>query len=328
MNRVYPFLLTVAVLLAACENESGFTGLANQPPVGGSGPGGIDATNAKQAARVAYAATVQSMGTGQRVGNSGIASSPANGFQKPAVQRSASGLLTRFIQKVPLGPDTYDCGVAGTTTISGDLADLFTLTAGDTINMDAVDCDDGLGEVINGRMELTVVSFTGDLLLGGPYTLSMGVVLIDFEVATALDTVVSNGDSTVTIDTTGDPLIVMSISGTSLTNQSLTSTETLSGFATTQTVDLSVAPEPYTLTAMGSIATTQLTLSIDYTTPVTFQGAGEGYPFAGEMLITSADGGAVRLIALDENTVRIMTDADGDSTFESSEDTTWDDIAI
>lgn len=328
MIRVYPFLLTISVLLAACDSGPGFTGVANQPPVGGSGPGGIDATNAKQAARVAYASSVQSMGTGERVGNSGIASSPSTDFQKLNVQRSASGLLARAIQKVPLGPDTYDCGVAGTTTISGDIADLFTLTVGDTINMEAVDCDDGLGEVINGRMEMTVVSFTGDLLLGGPYTLSMGVVLINFEVATALDTVVSNGDSTVTIDTTGDPLIVMSISGMSLTNQSLTSTETLSDFMTAQTVDLSVSPEPYTLTASGSTATTQLTISIDYSTPVTFQGAGEGYPFAGEMLITSADGGAVRLIALDENTVRIMTDADGDGTFESSEDTTWDDIAI
>jgi hypothetical protein len=67
---------------------------------------------------------------------------------------------------------------------------------------------------------------------------------------------------------------------------------------------------------------------IDYDTPVTFQGQGADYPFAGELLITGADGGTIRLIATGNNNVTIETDTDGDGTLESSEDTTWDDIAL
>jgi hypothetical protein len=178
-------------------------------------------------------------------------------------------------------------------------------------------------------MEITVTAYSGDILFGPTYLLEMSVLLIDFEVATLTDMILSNGDATVLVDTTGDPLFVMGISGNSLTNQSLASSETLTNFQNNQTVDISVAlAEPYTLAASGTLASSQLSGSISFTTPVTFQGAGATYPFAGEMLVTGANGGLVRLIALDETNVRIETDVDGDGTLESTEDTTWDDIAL
>ena len=86
--------------------------------------------------------------------------------------------------------------------------------------------------------------------------------------------------------------------------------------------------EPCTLSASGTINSTQLTGEIDYTSPVTFQGAGAAYPFAGQMLVTGANSGTVRLIALDEINVRIETDTNGDGALELSEVTTWDDIAL
>lgn len=327
MNRVYLFLLSVTALLTACGGDGGTSPAPGQPPVVGDTQLVLSTTNAKPAVRIAYGSTMQSMDNGGLVGDSGIASSPSGNFLKPQGQQSMSGLLGRAMQKVPLGPDTYDCGVSGTTTISGSLASLFTLTAGDQINMEAVDCDDGLGEVVNGIIEMTVATFTGDLLLG-IYLMEMDVLLIDFEVVTAADTILSNGDSTVSIDTTGSPLIVMSISGTSMTTQSMSSTETVSEFLTAQTVDTSVVPEPYTLSASGTIASSQLDGDIVYTTPVTFQGAGATYPFAGELLVTGANNGTVRLIALNEIDVRIETDVDGDGTPENTEVTTWDDIAL
>lgn len=123
----------------------------------------------------------------------------------------------------------------------------------------------------------------------------------------------------------------MSISGVSLTTVSNSGTEIASNFQTAQTVDTSVAAgsEPYTLAASGTINSTQLGGEITYSMPVTFQGAGAGYPFAGEMLISGANGATIRLIALTETTVRIEVDADGDGVVNigGTEDTTWDDIA-
>ena len=334
MNRVYPFLMSVSLLLSACGGSSSGEIAPGQAPVGGTTPLVISAANSKPVVRVAYGSTLQSMETGGLVGDSGIASSPSGGLQKPQFQDSMSGLLIRAVQKDPLGPITEFCGdtaESGTMTISGEIASITGLTTGDTITVVATDCNEGLGEVINGTMEMTVVSFTGDLLFTGLYRLEMKVLLIDFEVATATDTILSNGDSTVTIDTNGNPVITMSISGISMTTDSMASTEVVSSFLTAQTVDISVVGfEPYTLSASGTINSSQLAGEIVYSTPVTFQGAGVAYPYAGEMLITGANGGTVRLIVLDEINVRIETDADGDGNVDAggTEDTTWGDITI
>ena len=155
----------------------------------------------------------------------------------------------------------------------------------------------------------------------------LDVNLVDFEVTTATDSVTANGDSRVTVDSTGMPMITISISGNSLTTVTNTASEVLTNFSTAQTVDTSVMPEPYTLTTAGTVDSSQLGGSITYTTPVTFQGAGDGYPFAGELLVTGAGGATSRLIALDATNIRIETDSDGDGTADTTEDTTWEDIA-
>lgn len=330
MFRAFLVTLSSIFLMSACGGGSSYSPAppASPPPPPGDPTGLVVTTaNAKPAARVAYGSTLQSMETGGLVGDSGIAGSSNGGFQKPGGQSGPSGALSRILQKIPLGPDTYPCGVSGTQTISGELASLFGLTTGDTINVDAVDCDDGLGEVINGRMEMTVVTYTSDPVLG-LLLLEMDVMLIDFEVVTATDTILSNGDSLVSMDMTGNPLIAVGIGGNSMTVTSNAGTDVMTNFDTSQTVDASVQPEPYTLSSFGTVDSSQLTGIISFTTPVTFQGAGAGYPFAGELLITGADGGTIRLIALDATNVRIETDTNGDGTVDDTEDTTWDDVAL
>ena len=122
--------------------------------------------------------------------------------------------------------------------------------------------------------------------------------------------------------------VVMSVSGSALTTVTAAGTEVLTNFSTAQTVDTSVFPEPYTLTSSGNVDSSRLAGSISYSTPVTFQGAGGAYPFAGELLVAGANNATIRLIALDATTVRIETDADGDGIVDTTEETTWDDIAL
>jgi hypothetical protein len=332
MNRTNFLVLLTALLLSACgSGGSGFIEppVITPPPVGGGDALVISPANSKSAAKAAFGSTMQSVDMGGTVGGGGIAATPNGTLQKIQIERSMTRLASKAAVRIALGPDIQPCLTDGTVTISGDLATGLPFSVGDTINVDAMDCDDGLGEVVNGRMEITVTAYSGDILFGPTYVLGMSVMLIDYEIATATDTIVSNGDSTVTVDTTGTPLIAMSITGLSLTTASLTSTDTVTGFSTAQTVDISVVgSEPYTLAASGTINSTLLGGEIVYSTPVTFQGAGAGYPFAGEMLVTGANGATVRLIALDDINVRIETDADGDGQVDvgGTENTTWVDI--
>jgi len=320
--------LLIGFLVSACSSGSNSTPVSPpvSPPVVPVGLV-IDAANAKPAVRVAYGASLQSADTGDLIGGTGLASTGSGGFSKINPQMTLSATLTRAMQQVPLPPIVNTCASGmGTFTLTGDLAMPGTLTAGDVLNIDFADCDEGLGEVLNGRIEMTVVTFTGDLILG-TYLMVMDVLLIDHIVATAADTITSNGDSRVTLDTTGLPIITMSITGLSLTGVSVTLTETISDFSTAQTVDSSTIPEPYTLDAAGTVDSSILSGFIDYDTPVVFQGAGTGYPFAGELLVTGDSGATVRLIALDDMNVRIETDTNGDGVVDATEDTTWDDIA-
>ena len=339
MNRVCTLLYTACLVLSACSGGSDSAAPSAPPAVSPPPPAGtslvIDETNAKTAARVAYSASIDSISSGDQVGGAGIAGTPGGGFQKPGVDHLIAGSLAEIATKVPLGPDTYECGVnaaAGTQTVSGEIADPFSLlegslSPGDRINVDFTNCDEGLGEVLNGRLEMTVVSFSGDLLVSEAYLMVMDVSLIDFEVSTAADTALSNGDARVTVDTTGTPVVSMSISGSMLTTVSAAGTETLTGYDTGQTIDTSVSPEPYTLASSGNVSSTRLSGAIRYETPVAFQGAGAAYPFAGELLVTGANDATIRLVALDAATVRIDTDSNGDGTVDSSETTTWADVA-
>jgi len=327
MNIRFVLSLAIVLLFSACGGSNSDPRL---PP--GSGGTGltIDTTNAKPAIRVAYGATAQSVETGGLVDDSGIASTPDGGFSKPTAGNGAAGVITRFMQKDPFGPFIEACIPGGTMTLNLDVNPVTFvaggLSVGDKINVDYADCDQGFGDVIDGRMEFTVAGFTGDLALG-LYRLEMDVLLIELAVTTAADTITSNGDSRVTVDTTGNPMVLLSISGNSLESVSTTSTETVTSFLTSQTVDTSVIPEPYTLDSSGTVNSSQLSGVISFETMVTFQGMGGAYPFAGQLLVTG-NGSAVRLIALSDTTVRIETDPDGDGIFELLEETTWDDIAL
>jgi hypothetical protein len=50
----------------------------------------------------------------------------------------------------PNGPTAYDCPVGGTFTVTGNVADPNTITAGDFINYESSACDSGTGYTVDG----------------------------------------------------------------------------------------------------------------------------------------------------------------------------------
>lgn len=323
MKRSLAPILLTSLILAACGGGS--TGIT--PTGGNPGPGqlAIDGSNGAKASNAAWQSSNRSAGMVGLAGSGGVVSSPGNVNKATLV--TSTRTVMNMLASVPFGPITQDCLVSGTLTISGDLADPITgtLTAGDVINVSADMCDDGAGEVLDGDMSMVVDAFSGDFL-GGIYNLTMAMTLTDLSATSATDTITSNGDATVTIDTTQAPFVLASVTGTSLTTDTNTSSETLTDFQTTQTVDGTVQTNPYTLSSTGTLDTTKLPGTIDYDTPVTFLGDDFGYPHTGELLVTGANSSA-RLIAVDAQNVRIEIDSDGDGTVDETLNMTWDELA-
>ena len=225
------------------------------------------------------------------------------------------------LEKVPFGPDEFNCFPSGTFSISGDVENPLTLTADDTFTVLYTMCDDGNGEVVDGQIDFTVGDFTGDLQ-GGVYMLAMDAIVTNLQVITGSDTLTHNGDTALTLDTTDAPFIDAGTSGTSMTIDSNASSETLMNFQSSQTVDGAQQNLPYTMSASGTIDTTQLSGVVRYSTPLQFSGEGADYPSAGVLLVEGANSSA-RLTAVDNVNVMLELDVNGDGVVDQTIETTW-----
>lgn len=330
MNIRHFLSLSTAIVLSACGGSGGGAPGATVPPPPPPPVGTglvIDQTNAKPAVRVAYGASLESQGSGEALTGPAIAASPVDdGFTKTFANQAISDGLIRVFQKDPLPEVVNACPgpTGGTETINQNVAVPDIISAGDRVVVEYLNCDNDLGEILNGTIDMTIAVYSENPL--GLFMLDANVLLVDFEVTTATDSIVSNGDSTVSIDMLGFPTIVVSINGNMLTTVSPSVTDVITNFMSSQSVN--ALDEMYTLTTSGTVDSSQLDGIISYSTPDPFQGVGVAYPFFGQLLITGDGPAVVRLIAENDSMVTIEVDMDGDGIAESTELTTWDDIAL
>lgn len=313
MKRVRLSVLSASVFIAACG--SGGEGFGIEDPAAGTF--NITAANGQTAAQVAWASVVTSGELTDLGGDLPIASAPG-GFSK-ASQTQPAGFLIRVIQKVPFGPIVVGCQESGTISISGDASD--PVAAGDTFKIVSTMCDDGLGEVVDGVIDFTVRDISGDVATGA-YLLSMDAMVTDLQVTTAADTITSNGDVTVSLDTSTPGYVDAGTSGTSMTTDTNTTSETITNFQSNQTLDANQQNLPFTLSASGTLDTTQLDGIISYSTPTEFSGEGFAYPSAGVLLVEGTNS-SVSLIAVDDVNVTIEIDINGDGAVDETINTTW-----
>ena len=319
MLRTRLTAMTALFLLAACGGGNDTPAAGNTPPPAENLK--ITTENAPQAARAAYASAVDSAEMSDLGGSFPVASGGSGGMSKASGGVDPGGLITVILQKIPFGPEVVPCDQSGTMTISGDIASPFTLTQGDYFRVESAACDDGLGEVVDGILEFTVAEFAGELETG-LYLLTLDMLLTSLQVTTPEETVTGNGDTSVTLDSRASPFIAALVSGNSMSSTYDTGATTLSSFSSSQTVDLGLAPSPYTIQAAGTLESTELAGIIRYSTPVTFAGFDSGYPEVGELLVNGA-ASSLRLIAVDAINVRIEIDGNGDGEVDEVIETTW-----
>lgn len=322
MKRIPIGLLATAFITSACGGGDG-------SPFGGTDPVSdsfvIDSGNGVAATRLSYEAVLASGNIAEIGGPAGLSSAPSDGSAIARQGATPEDLALDVVSLIPFGPDVEPClGGTGTVTLSGDIAVPGTLTPGDVFRIEYDLCDNGQGEVIDGIIELTVRDFGGDLFLG-TYLLSMDAVIDTLSVATGTDTLVADGDATISLDTLEAPYIETGVSGSSITQSSNAGTETLTGYSSNQTLDGNQDPAEYTMEAAGGLDSSQLPGTVDYSTVSTFRGYVPGYPREGSLLVRG-DNSSARLVVLDESSIRIEIDSNGDGSADDVIDLTWDEF--
>jgi hypothetical protein len=223
---------------------------------------------------------------------------------------------------IPVGPETTACAVAGSVTVSGDIESPLTVTEGDFLDYLWANCDDGLGQVINGLIGMTFTEFEGNLLAGRIF-LSVSLAVQGFQVIESTGSQTTSGDLALTINSREQPLTVVKTMGSTMMVNNGSSTETLTDFSSTVTEDTSVFPANFTKVATGRVSSTQFDGVVSYDTPVAFQATGDGFPYEGELLVFGTNSASIRITAIDEVNVRIEADYNGDGASDATIETTW-----
>jgi hypothetical protein len=235
------------------------------------------------------------------------------------VTRTRAGMLAL---EVAVGPVTEPCDSGGTVRISGDLANPPNLTVGDTLTLRFSNCDDGDGNVINGRLDIVIRDIVGDPLTD-IYRLTLDAKFTDVTVADATDSYEVSGDATVTEDTLALPIVLLVLSGERLEFGSQDEVLTLFDFSQSLEVDTGIIPDRKVADAFGTLASKLLGGRVDYETALSIEASGDADPDTGEVPITGAENSMVTIVILDGTAVRLDVDSDGDGIIDDMQFTTW-----
>ena len=179
-------------------------------------------------------------------------------------QKAQIGVL-----QTPIPPQTTPCLNSGTVTVSGDINSPLTLSPTDTFTLVFSACDDGAG-VVSGTYSMRITSFTGDFV-GGSFSFDVTVTLTDFQITDGGETVMVNGDVSISLNTSTMPTLTVSVTSTSLSVSDGSSSHTLTNFSVTQTVD--EATFAYTMDASGTLTSSAFTGRVTFSTAASLQGS-------------------------------------------------------
>jgi len=323
MRTMYFLTVSMASLLAACGGGSGGgTVISPDPSLS------IDSNNAMLVARVGYESVLASGELGSLSGNGLLIGNASGGVAKLNGAADTVAKAHVGLAGVPIPAETLPCEVSGTVTVSGDIADLITptLSPGDFLDINYIACDDGLGDITDGGIRFDINSFSGDFL-NQLFEMNVTLTLSQFQVTTEQDVVSSDGDATVSLNTLNSPAVTTSLNGNSMRIDANAMTELLTNYSSATSSDTGLDPSPYTMSASGTLDSSQLSGIVSYSTPVIFAGFGFDYPGVGEFLVTGS-GSSLRLIAIDNVNVTIELDTNGDGTVDETLQTTWVELGV
>jgi len=330
-SRHIAWLTAAAALLASCGGGGG----------GGSGPAAAPAVItvgnapviAGEVVRVALATSDfadSTDGTSTVSASSTPAAMALTRAGNATVQQAARTVAGPGTAALAIGPETVPCDVSGSVTLSGNLQNETILTAGDQITADFFACDDGDGTVLDGLLDLTVLSAAGDFLGMGSFSGSFSLTFTELRLTEGTEVNTANGD--VTLETefdTATDIDTSTLSGSELELTSGPDTWRLNDFAVTTTVGpFQILPDPpidvTRIAATGTLLGSGFEGTVDFTTVRPFEHLeNSDHPGAGELLITGANDATIRIIDAAGANVTLEVDLNGDAVPDTILDSTW-----
>lgn len=328
MKRSIFATVAVLFLISACSSGGG----GSAPVISPDPTLDITSNNAMEVGKIAYAAALENQqiidaGGGLFIGSAqGVVAKIDTSLATFAKTSNAGS----NVSSIPIPAETVNCGVSGTQTLSGAIADPVTptLTPGDFFQFDFAACNDGLGEIKNGSLRMDIDAFSGDFL-SELFSMTVTMTFTNFQVSifenqstTPTDVLTTAGAVTMALNGLSMPYVSTSISGNSLVVDTNTSSESLTNFASAHTVDGNIIPSPFTATASGTLDSTAVAGIIRYSNTLMFEGLGSEYPSTGEFLVEGL-ASSMLLIADNNVDVRIEIDLGADGTVDETIVTTW-----
>ena len=218
------------------------------------------------------------------------------------------------------------CAASGTVDVTVTDADPSGPTAGDRIVAVFENCDNNIGFVISGTVDLAIINLQGDLNTD-VFLIGFNVILTDIVVAEGMETARADGRFVLTLDTLQFPIITMTLVGTELQFGSGSNLVTLSNFTHSLIVDSGVIPDTKLAEVSGRLDSSALGGSVDYETTTSIEGSGDDDPHTGVILVSGAGGSSVRIVIVDSTSVTLEIDTNGDSVIDRYIDTSWADLS-
>ena len=217
------------------------------------------------------------------------------------------------------------CEVDGTVSISAQLSEQDSLQPGDFIEFSFDQCDNGDGEVVDGRVSWTIDTFSGDPDTG-LFKLGARLAFDNLVAASEGETGRVTGAIDMLMDTETYPLISASHSGERLAMSDGVHTVIFEDWITAVTADESSQPAAYTWDASGSVDVPEHGGKVTYNVLETFTGFGDAEPDAGVLYVEGQDGGNITLTVLSQGQVQLDIDYDGDGVIDDSKLVTYEDL--
>jgi len=316
--------MTLVLLgLAACGGGSGGGDGAVVVPPPVAVLSAVTSENAETLAGAATSAALVSGDLGSLGGGSADAG-PQPGMQTKTTGKNhwdlLVGKLVGHYFAAPIGPFTDPCLVSGFVTLSGDISNPATLSPGDLITSVFNACDDGDGVVMDGQLDMRIDSLEGSLDTG-LFRLVMTLTLTGLVMDDGVNPVTSNGALKLELETRNFPEMADVVSGTRLRLSTPISELLQEDFRTATTVDASTLG--YSIIATGKVSADSFDGYVTYATQDPLTGVGSGFPFAGGLLITGANGASILITALDSTRVLLEIDFNGDAAVDETREITW-----
>lgn len=324
--RISASLLVLSSVLVAC---GGGGGDAPPAPLPVATPLTLTAANYVAVAQESLSASTYlvdsaSLVTGAQVSDTDVLVKfgKAQAAKLPTWLSNSPAQVTGAVQS-----NTENCAGGGTMSITEtDVNGNKQADAGDSVSLTASNCGFE-GSVFNGGLLLTINSLTGNLEVA-PYNASVTLAFGNLSAKSSSSTTTGNGSIVLTINARTSTDQSFALNTASFESSSIYGGATYSRKLTDYTVSVDLRSGSSSTKVDGTLASSafeskSVTVS---TSPAFVRSTSQAYPASGQATAIGANGGMVRITAINSTSVNIELDADANGIFETSVTKLWTEL--